>query len=59
MPTANALIAMPAECGRAATRDCARVATSHVSVLGVSRRWLFFPHRDEQSSNLMIIENWH
>ena len=23
MPAANALIAMPAECGRAATRDCA------------------------------------
>jgi len=22
-------------------------------------RWLFFPQLDEQSSNLMMIENWH
>ena len=22
-------------------------------------RWLFFPQLDEESSNLMMIENWH
>jgi hypothetical protein len=26
---------------------------------GTDGRWLFFPQLDEQSSNLMMIENWH
>jgi len=35
-------------------------ATDYIGAMPVSSdgRWLFFPQLDEQSSNLMMIENW-